>query len=147
MRLILLPIFIFKWEKQGILSVRYITVWVLQMRNLNFLRWRLGCKKFISNGPWNWYLWKGGERSKIRGEGPALMQSESLSRLYRNSGTKIDLSKLSQVGLKLKWFQVYSPVLNTCSLQEECDLGRNKSQLKQSLKDWQLQAFGQQHCQ
>ena len=70
-----------------------------------------------------------------RGEGPGLMQSESLSRLNRNSGTKINLSKLSQVGLKLKWFQVYSPVLNTCGLQEGCDLGRNKSQLKQSLKD------------
>lgn len=51
-----------------------------------------------------------------RGEGPALMQSESLSRLNRNSGTKINLSKLSQVGLKLKWFQVYSPALNTYSL-------------------------------
>ena len=66
MILVLLPIFIFKWEKQTVSLVSYITVWVLQMKNLNFLRWRLGCKMFIRNGPWNWYLEKGGERSKIR---------------------------------------------------------------------------------
>ena len=66
MILVLLTIFIFKWEKQTVSLVSYITVWVLQMKNLNFLRWRLGCKMFIRNGPWNWYLWKGGERSKIR---------------------------------------------------------------------------------
>ena len=75
----------------------------------------LGCNIYIRSSIWNRHLWKGGEGIKIRWREKSRFDADwtATEDSAGSSGAKTGLSKLSQIGLKLKWFGFYNPASNS----------------------------------
>lgn len=103
---------VFSKENNGFLDWAMLQFGFFQKQKLGQ---SLGCNIFIRNGIWNGHVWKEGEGITIRQREGSRFDADwtATEDSTGSSGSKIDLSESSQVGLKLGWLGFYNPNSNS----------------------------------